>query len=80
MQVLGVKEFYPVIKRVAQVLQTTPFAQPEEFFFNCAHCTLGIGVSFGIVIAGECLCDAEWCAFAHKSRSSRLAAVITHQA
>lgn len=79
-QVRGVKEFYPVRECLVQVIQAAPFAQPEEFFLNRAHCPLGIGVSFRVVVAGECLCDAERCAFAYKSCSCWLAAVIAHQA
>ena len=51
-QVRGVKKFYPVRKRVGQVLKAAPFAQPKEFFLNRAHCPFGIRVSFGIVMAG----------------------------
>ena len=61
-QVRGVKKFYSVQERVAQVLQVAPFAQPEELFLNRTHCPLGTSVSLRIIIAGEGLCDGEYCA------------------
>ncbi len=43
-----------------------PFVAPDEFFFHGAVDSLGVGVSLGIVVAGEGLVDPQVRANLHK--------------
>ena len=79
MQIADVELLEPPGASVSQLERAAPLAQPEALFFERADAALGVGVTLGIVVAGEGLRDAELAARAHEGDRGRLAAVVRHQ-
>src|SRR6266511_2236142 len=62
-----------------QLRGTRPFPEPQALFFERTNEALGIGVSFGVIVAGKGLVDPQGAAGLHEGERRGLAAVITPQ-
>jgi hypothetical protein len=69
----------PDVQRTDNGQRMDPLLQPEAFFCECPHDSLGIRVAFGIVIAGEGLQNPQGAAGLREGQRGWLAAVVTHQ-
>ena len=56
-----------------------PFAKPDELFFHSAVDSLSVGVSLGIVVAGEGLMNPQATANLHKPPGGGLATIVAHE-
>jgi hypothetical protein len=70
----------PLGEGFAEVIRRGPYEGPNDVFLDGFHVAFGVGVSFGVVVAGEDLVDAESFEVIDVGLGGGLATVVADQA